>query len=76
LYVRLKKQRVNRREGNVNKSKLVQHAFDKCQTTGYKQLGFLQFECDPKYGKYKKTAHVLYSVCPTRRVRKVEIKRS
>jgi len=43
---------------------LIQHAFDKYQKTGYKQAGVLHFECDPKYGKYKKTAYVLYSDYP------------
>ena len=64
------------REENVDKSKLVQHAFNKRQITGYKQAEVLQFECDPKYGKYKKTAHVFYSNYLARRVRKVRIQRS
>jgi hypothetical protein len=39
LCVSVKNGRINRRERNANKSKLVKHDFDKCQMNGYRQAG-------------------------------------
>ena len=54
MHVRLKKQRVNRIEGNVSKPKLIQHAFDKCQMAGYKQARVLQLYVVPDSGNTRK----------------------
>jgi hypothetical protein len=50
----------NLKQGHLEKSKLVQHAFEESHQVCWDKAKFLQMKPNRRYRKYKKSVHMVY----------------
>jgi predicted GIY-YIG superfamily endonuclease len=64
LAVRLREHRHNLKEGLLEKSKLVQHAYEEDHKVMWDQARVLEVESNSRFRKYKESAHIACSTNP------------
>jgi hypothetical protein len=64
MAVRISEHMHNLRAGLLEKSKLVQHAYEEGHRVGWDEARILEIESNSRYTKYKESAHMACSTDP------------